>query len=409
MTQSGGGGSGARVRAGDGPGTGPGSFAFATIGAFSGINAKVLPLLQEAFPQLRSQALDVPTWERSDRRVLVANAAYVLAEHGPRPFLDRTQRWVAFHETSYIFRRIRRRMGELADGTSPAFTFQTQSLFDASIPGVPNFVYTDHTSLAASSYAAPGSEDAPSARWLEREREIYANAALVFTMSSHVSRSVAEDYGIDPGKVRCVYAGSNVDAIPEPAGGHDYAGRRILFIGRDWERKGGPDLLDAFRLVRRELPDATLVVGGCRPAVTDEGVTVLGELGPAEVSAQLHRASVFCMPTRREPFGVAFVEALKHGVPVVAPGIGALPDLVQPGETGELTRPGDVRAIADALLGLLTDPERGRRFGTLGRVRMEARYTWPRAVGAMAAQIGEITGMAVAVADGAGTPVGPPG
>jgi glycosyltransferase involved in cell wall biosynthesis len=219
-------------------------------------------------------------------------------------------------------------------------------------------------------------------------------------MSRHVSRSVSEDYGIDPGKVRCVYAGSNVDAIAEPAGGHDHTGRCILFNGRDRERKGGPDLLAAFRLVRQDLPDATLVVAGCRPAVSDDGVTVLGEVTPPEVSAQLHRATVFCMPTRREPFGVVFVEALKHGVPVVAPDIGALPDLVQPGETGELTRPADVRAIADALLGLRTDPDRARRFGTLGRTRMEARYTWPSAVGAMATQIAEVTGMAVAARDG---------
>jgi hypothetical protein len=53
-----------------------------------------------------------------------------------------------------------------------AFSFQTQSLFDASVPGIPHFVYTDHTALAATYDADSAKDDGPSERWLVREREI---------------------------------------------------------------------------------------------------------------------------------------------------------------------------------------------------------------------------------------------
>lgn len=287
-----------------------------------------------------------------------------------------------------MFQRIRRAMRELVAGGPFAFTFQTQSLFDASVPGVPHFVYTDHTELAATYYPDHDPRDLPSKRWLARERQIYANAALVFTMSSHVRRSVIEHYGIDPDRVRCVFAGSNVETTAAPPAAEDpHASKRVLFIGRDWTRKGGPQLLEAFRIARRQHPDATLVIAGSTPEVAEPGVEVLGEISAEEASAQYRRATVFALPTRLEPFGIVFVEALKHGVPVVATRLGAVPDIVQDGETGLLVEPGDVDGLAAALAALLGDPERCRRFGELGRRRMEERYTWAHTVDAMTAQI----------------------
>ncbi|MGI8624002.1 MAG: glycosyltransferase family 4 protein [Solirubrobacteraceae bacterium] len=364
-------------------------FAFVAIGSFSGINDQVLSRLADGFAELRPDHLDVGAWARGNRGVLAANLGRVLARSGPAAFTDRERLWGAFYRSPYLDRRLRGELRRRAGDRPHAFTLQTQSLFDASLPGVPHFVYTDHTGLSNAYYPDFDPADAPDERWLAREREIYGRAARVFTMSRHVSRSVVEHYGIDPDRVRCVYAGSNVAAAPDPASPRP-AGKRILFVGREWERKGGPDLLAAFRLVRERHPDATLVVVGCTPPLDEEATTVLGELPAEQVSAQYRQATVFCMPTLREPFGIAFVEALTHGVPVVATAIGAVPDVVAHGETGLLTQPHDVQGLAEALSLLLGDPQRCRAFGDRGRRFVEGRYTWGRVGGALVGHIREV-------------------
>jgi glycosyltransferase involved in cell wall biosynthesis len=367
-------------------------YTFVSLGSFSGVNGVIAPMLAESFCELEPEAFEIAAWARANRRFLAANAAYALAEYGPLTFTGRDRLRHSFYRTSYFFTRVRKEARERISPSRNAFSFQTQSMFDAGVPGVPHFVYTDHTALANTYYPDfdPGSVPEP---LLAREREIYQHAALIFTMSRHVSRSLDEHYGIDPERVRCVYAGSNVghesDGNESAAG---RAGKQILFVGREWERKGGPELLAAFSIVRESHPDATLVVVGCSPRIDAEGVRVLGEI-PAPAVAREYRASaVFCMPTRAEPFGLVYVEALSYGVPVVATSIGAIPDVVQDGETGLLTGPGEVGRIAESLSALLSDPERRRQFGELGRERMAQRYTWPRVVDSMTTQIREVIG-----------------
>jgi glycosyltransferase involved in cell wall biosynthesis len=363
-------------------------FAFMAIGDFSGINPQVLERLRVEFPQLEPDQIDIPSWVRAHRGIMVRNLLHVLAERGPGIFRDRSRLWGAFYRTSYIFRAINKGLNERLAGGGYEFSLQTQSLFDGSVRGVPHFVYTDHTELVNRCYPDYDPSLAPPQRWLELERTIYEHADVTFTMSSNVSRSLVEQYGIDPATVRCVLAGTNVSrtqasAAIEP----DYASKRVLFVGRDWERKGGPDLLAAFELVRERHPDASLVIVGCRPELQVEGVEVLGELPHDRVDEQYARAAVFCMPSLVEPFGIVFIEALSRGLPVVATSIGALPDIVQDGQSGYLHPPHDVNGLADSLATLLDDPQLCRSLGQHGQGFVSERYTWTRAVGLIAEQI----------------------
>jgi glycosyltransferase involved in cell wall biosynthesis len=254
------------------------------------------------------------------------------------------------------------------------FTFQTQSLFDASQAGTPHFVYTDHTHLANLYYPSFDESNLYSRRWICLESSIYRNAALNFTMSSHVSRSLVEHYGCESGKIECVSIGSNV-AGPEAHELSDarYASRRILFVGIDWERKGGPLLVKAFRKVLGLMPDARLTIVGCSPTIDVPNCEVLGRLPLDEVGAQYRRAAVFCMPTQNEPFGVVFLEAFEHRLPVVATRIGAVPDVVQEGVSGHMVETADVDALADRLYRLLVSPGLCKQFGESGHAQMRAR------------------------------------
>jgi glycosyltransferase involved in cell wall biosynthesis len=371
-----------------------GRFAFVTLGPFSGINAAVLAQLRTRFPDYQAEHLDIAVWVRRRPAIMLVNLIRLLATHGPSIFTDRTRLWGAFYRSPYMFRAIRRAMKQRLGRGGYAFSFQTQSLFDASVPGIPHFVYTDHTELVNRSYPDYDAVGAATDQWLELERSIYANADLIFTMSSHVSRSLTEEYSVDPSRVSCVLAGSNVGSADRTGADvePEYAGKRILFVGRQWERKGGPDLIGAFRLVRKRDPDASLVIVGNAPELELEGVERLGELPPEDVAEQYARAAVFCMPSLIEPFGIVFVEALSRGLPVVATSIGALPDLVQDGQTGYLHQPHDLVGLSESLCRLLADPELCRRFGGRGRAFARERYTWEHAVGSIAKQIRSTTG-----------------
>jgi glycosyltransferase involved in cell wall biosynthesis len=372
------------------PPAAPGLISYITSGSLSGINESLLPLLAAHFPDLETSRFDAAAWLRSSRRLQLECVVRVLAEAGPRALLGHARLAATVWRSAYLNRRIRRELAARdAAGGRVVFSLQTQSLFDAGLDGIPHFLYTDHTAMANSYYPDFEPEEGDPS-WVERERLIYEDARLVFTMSGHVSRSLEEHYGIDPARIRCVYGGSNVTPLPRRPGAE--ASQRILFVGRDWKRKGGPQLLAALAQVRERHPDARLSVVGCDPGAVPEGVDVVGNVPYHRVAELFAESAVFCMPTRREPFGLAFVEALTGSVPVVASDIGALPEIVQDGETGFLVGPDDVDGLAAALVAVLDDPERARRFGELGAERMRARYTWGHAADAIAAEIKDSLG-----------------
>lgn len=253
-------------------------------------------------------------------------------------------------------------------------------------PARPYHLYVDHTRAIAERYEpAPGLPRPlpPDPEWRAREERVYRGAATIFSMSAFAARSLVADYGVDPGRVRVVGAGPNVAPVvpPSPSAARDPA---ILFVGRAFAPKGGPDLLAAFRRIRRAHPRAALwIVSQDAPPALPEGAVYHGPLGPDALAALLARASVFCLPTLREAFGLVFLEAMAFGLPVVATAVEAIPEIVQHGETGLLVAPRDPAALAAACAALLADPERARRMGEAGRARASERFGWHRAAARM--------------------------
>jgi glycosyltransferase involved in cell wall biosynthesis len=248
-------------------------------------------------------------------------------------------------------------------------------------------VYTDHSHLANLDYPDFDSRTLRSERWIALERALYAGSAVVFTRSQHVSHSLVARYGCKPEHVQCVGAGSNARIPDEPPRGRNLVPPRILFVGVDWERKGGSELLAAFARVRASHPDARLVIVGCRPPLGATGATHIEVVGycPVESVHEHYRsAAIFCAPVHREPFGVVFVEAMHHGLPIVSTRVGAVPDLVSDGVNGFLVDVGDVDALAERLERLLSDPELCRKMGERSRERARSGYTWQHVAEKMA-------------------------
>ncbi|HEY6093197.1 MAG TPA: glycosyltransferase family 4 protein [Gemmatimonadales bacterium] len=226
----------------------------------------------------------------------------------------------------------------------------------------------------------------------ERELGVYRNAAGIFTLSERLRRSFIEDLGLAPTRVHAMLAGPNLDVarIPETLP-RDVAGAMrhptVLFVGRQFHRKGGDVLMQAFRRVRERIPNARLLIAGPASFTTTEpGITVLGDLnkntpeGWAALAEAYGSADVFCLPTRFEPFGIAFIEAMYFGLPCIGTDAWAVPEMITDGETGFTVPIDDVAALTDRLLRLLGDRALARRMGNAGRERAYRQFTWQRVI-----------------------------
>jgi glycosyltransferase involved in cell wall biosynthesis len=353
--------------------------AYIRRGHFSYSNVRTGEQLRRVFPEYEVEEIDViDDLLRRHEGMVLANLFHIVRLYWRELLTRRQTVLLAFYRTPYIFRKIRELVRTRLAGRTGEFAFsvQTQSLYDASIPGLPHFVYTDHTHLANLSYPGFPHDQIFAREWIDLEQEIYRHARHVFVMSDHVRHSLIDDYAHDPARATCVYAGSNVDPTPVALANENYTNQAVLFVGIDWERKGGPTLLAAFERVAERLPRARLVIIGSTPYTAHARIEVLGRVPREEVKRRLTEASVFCLPTRAEPFGIAVVEAFHHRLPVVASNIGAMPDLVRDGESGRLVPPDDPAALADALTALLEDPALCRRFGERGHEIAREHYSW---------------------------------
>jgi glycosyltransferase involved in cell wall biosynthesis len=158
----------------------------------------------------------------------------------------------------------------------------------------------------------------------------------------------------------------------------------VLYAGRLSPEKGVLELLDAAQ-------GLNLVVAGDGP-LRDRVPSARGFVPHDELQQLYARAAVVACPSRREGFGVACLEAMAHGRPVVATRVGGLLDLVVDGETGIVVPPRDAPALRSALERLLADPELRHRLGTAGRERARTHFSWEKVTDATLAAYAEAAG-----------------
>jgi len=142
------------------------------------------------------------------------------------------------------------------------------------------------------------------------------------------------------------------------------------------------DVVEVFARVQREVPSVLLVIGdGPERAATEalvaklglsDSVSLVGE--QADVAWLLQCSDVFILPSETESFGLAALEALSCGVPVIATSVGGLPELVADGVTGFLHPVGEVGAMARSVVTLFGDDAMRARFSAEARSQVEQRW-----------------------------------
>lgn len=333
-------------------------------------------MLARSFPEHSLETYNLASIIRQKKQVMLTNSIRVMQHYGIQILTGKRSFRVCFWRTPYIFEVVKSLTGEILSRGKYCFSFQLHSLYDASYPGLPHFVYTDHTHLENLNYPGFGTKDLFHASWIRLERSIYHNATLVFTRSSNIRRSVIDHYAVKPDRVVCVFGGSNVNVPEESQLNRSYDQGHILFVGTDWKRKGGPELIQAFELLLEDHPDIKLTIIGSSPDVRLRNCVVAGRVPLDKMATYYQQATIFCLPTWLEPFGMVFVEAMAYKLPIVATHVGAIPDMVVDGANGYLIPPGDIQALTERLTILLDNPDQCRAFGAVGYRLVKSRYNW---------------------------------
>jgi phosphatidyl-myo-inositol dimannoside synthase len=218
------------------------------------------------------------------------------------------------------------------------------------------------------------------ARWEGRN---VARADLVMVTSRYSAEVAQREYGVPPDRLAVVPEPIDLEVWDDQfwrAPRRPRGGPAVLCVARMYPRKRIGDLLLAADVLRVRVPGLQVRVVGRGPEwpalsrLHDElglgdSVVLLGDLTRERLAEEYVNATVFCLPSVQEGFGIAFLEAMAAELPVVACRVAAVPEVVQDGVTGLLTAPRAPGELAAAIERLIVDPALARGMGREGRRR----------------------------------------
>jgi glycosyltransferase involved in cell wall biosynthesis len=348
------------------------------------------PTINAAF--VLEQALGHITHARN-LRAFVEQQTEVSPTWLPIPFdVNGTARLVPVLRSNWSVRasfRARRALDRLlAREHIDAILFHTQvtALFSRAIMRhVPSVISLDATPLNYDSVGAHYGHKPAGGNFVDRQkfrlnRDAFHAASALVTWSEWARRSVIDDYGVDAARVRVLAPGAaraffdigraraarNASAEKRPT--------RLLFVGGDFDRKGGPLLVEAARDMLGEACELDLVTGAAVEAQPGIRVHRGVQANSPELLRLFSAADVFVLPTHAECLAVVLMEATAAGLPVITTDVGALSEAVKPEVSGMLIRPGNQDDLHSALRVLVDDPACRQRMGRAGNALAREKF-----------------------------------
>ena len=207
-------------------------------------------------------------------------------------------------------------------------------------------------------------------RWLVRRTDCF------IPVSQWVADVLTTDCGAPKQRVHAIHVGLDLElwkSAPRPL---EPSGRtKILFVGTDFARKGGPLLLEVFRERLQANAELHLVTRQAPPDLPPH-VYVHSDLHPNDprLTELYAQADLLAVPTTADMLPWVFIEAMAMRLPVIGTETGAVHEVVQHGVTGLVVKAGDGEDLAAALHALASNPARRREMGERGRELVEAKY-----------------------------------
>jgi glycosyltransferase involved in cell wall biosynthesis len=222
---------------------------------------------------------------------------------------------------------------------------------------------------------------------IEMDRLTFQKSAHIMLASAWAKQSAMKDYGIAANRLTVAPFGANFDVIPgtDEVKQKKNAVCRLLFLGVEWERKGGQIALDTFHSLQKKGLPVHLTIIGCTPPVpvTDKNILVIPFINrqikdEAKKLYDITRQSDFLLlPTRAECAGIVFCEASAFGVPSITTDTGGVTTNVEDGVNGyALPLSATADEYADKISGLFADEEKYRQLSISSRKKFEEELNW---------------------------------
>jgi glycosyltransferase involved in cell wall biosynthesis len=290
--------------------------------------------------------------------------------------------------TSYLGRAIL--VDALRDATPDVIHIHTQAIAFLArdiIRRVPSVISADMTARQSAQQEVP-----PALRWTYElnhvlERRVFQDAAAIVTLSQWAADAIAAEHDIAKDRIHAIPPGTDLALFDEIRAARARRGdgrpTSVLFVGGEFERKGGDILARSFlerfagRNVRLNIVTQTETVPKHDQIVVHRGVTPFS----AAWSALYADADLFVLPTRRDGSPHVFVEAMAAGVPAIGTRVGSIPEMIDDGRTGYLIDAGDVRALGDRMERLVDDAPLRSAFGAAARALAEQQFDARRNIG----------------------------
>jgi len=208
--------------------------------------------------------------------------------------------------------------------------------------------------------------------------------AHFITGSQNSYREIIDTFKLPENSLRVIYHGVDSSVFSQIPDVRRLDNRLLVINSGDTPLKGLKYLLEAVAALRLERKIELVIIGkqmknGYTQGLIDsldiaDCVTYLGQVGTAELVHNYSMATMVVVPSVYEGFGLPAAEAMCCGTPVISTTAGALPEIV--GDAGILVPPADTRALAEAITGLLNNPDRRKYLSEMGQKRVMSMFKW---------------------------------
>lgn len=221
---------------------------------------------------------------------------------------------------------------------------------------------------------------------IQLEKQLLDISSRIIYCTEWIKNKAVESYNVDTNKIQVVEFGANIPTPTNYSININMDVCRIVFIGRNWEKKGGDKVLRAYEKLKTEGFPCSLTIIGSTPekmSVTDKNLTIIPFLNKEKkedldkLSKILSEAHFLVLPTKFDAYGIVFCEASAFGVPSITANVGGVAQPVCEGKNGFLLPPGATASgYAEKIKTVFDDKENYIKLRASSRYEFETRLNW---------------------------------